>query len=279
MKKSLEILNLIQKKSVRKIENTDSMKIYLKESLEQKKSITFYNWECPPRFIDKAKNGQLFINYNVDHDVIANKKQVDEYTELPRIITDFEKQKNIIEFLTGLGLNFRFVKLIADTNLYYLTPESRKYVDANLAEKKFKEFKMLIKERSDGLPCKTEVMLFSDMIRPWQDLYNESFYKALKMMNIRPCLLVRNEILELQFQRTKEHVGISDDVWAEEFSKRTIASYAAEGIIFNELSKSERYSNCVWLNIEEVDQRTIEITNCLRLKKGIARLPMVFPEN
>ena len=63
----------------------------------------------------------------------------------------------------------------------------------------------------------------------------------------------------------------------QEFSFKTIATYAAEGMVLDKLSATKRFSNCVWLNIEEVDSRTVSITNCLRQQNNIESMPMLFP--
>ena len=88
--------------------------------------------------------------------------------------------------------------------------------------------------------------------------------------------LLPEKIVSKQFQRTREHIGLQDPEKIKEFSIRTIATYAAEGMVFSELSETTEYSNCVWLNIEETDDRTIAITNSLRIKEGNGPLPMLF---
>jgi len=88
--------------------------------------------------------------------------------------------------------------------------------------------------------------------------------------------LIPQSIWNQQLNRTQRHIGLKRQERIIEFSKRTVASYAAEGIVFELLSKTERFPNCIWLNTAEADRRTIEITNCLRVKKGIPKLPMIF---
>ncbi|MBI2607393.1 MAG: hypothetical protein HYW51_01045 [Candidatus Doudnabacteria bacterium] len=232
--------------------------------------ITFYNWECPPRFLD-IDGG---ISYLVDLDKIFKGQKIDKFTELPRVVSQSKREIRILKKLNSLGLKYRFVKIIADTNAYYLTPESlQRYGEQNV-KRKFLEFKTKIEGGILKYPARTKVFLFTELIKDYQQLYDKSFQKALKLL--KQDKLVSKWWIAEQLKRTKEHVGINEAEKLQEFCFRTIASYAAEGLVFGRLSKTRFFANCVWLNIEEADERTITITNSLRIKEGKDPLPMLF---
>jgi len=270
------VLKKIKQNSQKPITNIGLLRKYIAQSLEGDNLITFYNWECPPRSISKTKEGKVFINYDIDIKSISNGKKIDHFTELPRVIEQPEREKKILKFLNTLGIKYRFAKLIADTNIYYLTPDTVKILGRKKIMMKLKEFKNLIIEKSKQYPVKVEVYLFTELTKKYKKVYKESFYKTFNLLKKNPEEIIPKKFLKQQFSRTRNHVGLESPDKIEDFSLRTIASYASEGIIFDLLSKTKDFSNCVWLNIEEVDQRVIVITNCLRHKKNLEELPMVF---
>lgn len=276
--KTSKILEKIEKISVRKVENPELLSNYIEQSLSNKKLITFYNWECPPRFLDK-NNEIPFINYDVDLRKILAGKKVDKYTEIPRAVEKHDEEKNILKFLKNIGLNFRFVKIIADTNASYLTPESQKIMNEALIQRRFNEFKKIIEDTTDDYPTKTKVSFFTDLVGNNIGKYEEVFYNTLSALHKNPNSLLDKIVIEKQLERTINHVGIDGKEWLESFTLKTIASYGAEGIIFDIISKRSSTSNCVWLNIEEINERTIIITNFIRKKYKISNLPMIFPDS
>jgi len=252
------------------MENKQKIEKFINDSLNSGEVITFFNWECPPRFLD---NGQ--INYLIDLNQIFRGQKIDKFTEIPRVIAQRDKEIRILKFLNKLGIKYRFVKIIADTNAIYLAPESITRYGRNKITRSFRRFREKIKISLKKYPVRTEVYFFTDLINKYTRLYNRSFNKAYSLLEGGQGL-VSNQILRQQLKRTREHVGIQDSTYANEFSIRTIATYAAEGMVFNKLSQTKQFSNCIWLNIEEVDNRTITITNSLRTKEGIQPLPMIF---
>lgn len=268
-------LDLITKKikeaSKMPLENEAEILNYFKKSLKGE-IITFYDWECLPRFIDKDKKDKKFINYLVDLKKIFAGKKIDQFTEVPRVIKNKKREMQTLKMLKKLGLNFRFVKFVADTNYYYITPESRKLGEKKI-KTKFKQFKKMIEKETKNYPVRVKTVLFSGVINK-NKKYDQSFKEALGFLEKKR--LLSKETLQKQIKRTKEHVGITDTKEAETFAKRTIATYAAEGVAFDWLSKSKKFSNPIWLNFAEANKRTIKITNCLRRKKGVKDLPMIF---
>jgi len=270
------IVNEIEKNSKRPIENKRGFEVYILESLTKGRKITFYNWECLPRFLDATLDGKYFVNYDVDLKRIFKGERVDSYTELPRVVAKSESEIKNLKYLNILGIKYRFVKLIADTNAYYLTPETIKILGKGKIKEKFFEFKKLIEQAIVNYPVKVGVYLFTDLMRSYRKKYDNIYNFSKKALQTKPDKLLPRGVLKQQIERTKEHIGIMGREQAVDFSIKTVATYAAEGIVFDDLSKTEYFSNCVWLNNHEVDQRTIDITNCYRKKLGMKNLPMIF---
>ena len=58
MKKTTQdILNALEQNSIMPIESKKLLTGYL----ESNQTITFYNWECPPRFLDTTADGTVFL--------------------------------------------------------------------------------------------------------------------------------------------------------------------------------------------------------------------------
>jgi len=275
-KKTEKILQTISKNSQRPTENPKLLGEYLDESFNSGQKITFFDWECPPRILDRSDKGQEFVNYCVDLPLVFKGEKIDQYTEIPKVVKNCRPEKQNLKLLQQLGIQFRFVKLIADTNIYYLTPEVLDILGKRLVEKRLNNFKDLIKKETAQYPTNVEVYLFTELIKNYQQIYDDSFNYILNELQENNGNILPTKYLEQQFTRTKKHVGLSDNKVIEDFSLKTIATYVAEGIIFNYLAKESYFSNCVWLNTEEVNPRTIELTNCLRKKQEIGDLPMVF---
>lgn len=275
VKKTAIIVGQIGKKSIRTIENKVLFSRYVQDSLSMGRPVTFYNWECPPRRVNTNK-GRFFIDYDVDLARIFSGKKIDNYTEFPRVVLLQKEEISMLNFLKSLNFPFRFIKIIADTNAYYITPESIDILGKKKVSEKFKEFKKLIKRWTEQYPIKTEVKLFTEVIKPFKGIYSNVYEDVCKILNKNPETLLSQKVYKEQILRAKNHMGILNKQWLKDFSAKTTATYAAEGVVFALLSKTESFSNCVWLNNHEIDDRTIEITNCYRRKMKIGDLPMVF---
>ncbi len=271
------ILQKLNKNSQRPIENKTLFKEYIRQSLRGT-PITFYNWECPPRILDKDKKGRVFLNYSVDLKKVLRGEKLDKYTEIPRVVQKRKRENKILVFLRSLDLNFRFVKIIADTNAYYITPISVEILGKKISEN-FLEFKNEINRiiRKE-YRIKPKVYLFSKLMGKYKQEYDNAFNDILRILNSNISQLIPVKIWEEQLRYIKNHIGFEESQQGEivNFSKRAIATYGAEGIVFDLLSKTESFSNCIWLNIEEVSERTVIITNCLRVKKRLGKLPILF---
>ncbi|MEK7212536.1 MAG: hypothetical protein AAB686_02575 [Patescibacteria group bacterium] len=271
-----EIIVSIEQRSQMPIENVGLIKRYLRESLISGKKITFYDWECPPRFLDRDRDGRLFVNYDVNLKSIFRGGRVDRFTELPKVVEYKQQEKRNLQFLLDLGIRFRFVKLIADTNLFYLTPESLAIGRAAELEEKMCEFRLRVKDEMKDYPGNPEVYRFTKLMRKYVEEYDQNFKYALNILQSSPDKLISKSAFLGQLRRTREHVGWQSKKEVLRFSLKTIATYAAEGVVFGKLSAGA-LPNCVWLNPYEADRRTVEITNCLRRKRGLPDLPIIFP--
>lgn len=276
------IIKKINQKSQRPIENEKLFREYVLDCLNGKKAITFYNWECPPRILDKDKKGKIFLNFCVDLEKVFKGEKIDDYTETPRVVAEKIKETKILNFLKSLGLKFRFMKIIADTNAYYIMPESLKILGKEKIENTFMEFKKKIDAilKRDYKFIETESVMFTDLIKKYRNEYENAMLDALNDLCSDKTGLIKSIIWQNQLKYIKRHLGFKDYQRKEmiNFTKKTIATYGAEGVVFDLLSKTKRFSNCVWLNIEEPSLESIEIINCLRNKKGLGKLPMIFPK-
>lgn len=266
------VINNIEKQSKLPIQNIELFRRYVFDAIVFGIPITFFGWECPPRKISRTKEGDEYVDFCVDLDMVFKGKKIDNFTELPKIV-EYEKiEQNMVELLEKLNIPFRLVKFIADTNAYYITPRSLVISDSKGVENKFQEFK----NKLSKYPKQIEVALFTEVIKPYVRFYREIYQIVMDLLKNKSQILLSKAVIDKQIRRTKEHVGIVNVSYAREFSYRTIATYATEGVMFYLMSKDKKFSNCVWLNSYETDRRTIDITNCYRRKIGIEDLPMVF---
>ena len=264
-------------KLVKQFEKTSGLRViskqlfgdFLAESSLLNKKITFYDFECPPRRII-YKNGKEFVDYQMNLDEIFSGKKNDAFTELPKSIAHQNLEFRVLNKLKKQRIDFRYIKIISDTNLLYITPESKNLIKSG---KPFDEFKLKIDSVTQNYPVKCKVVLFSELMKNLRNEYDLAFKTA--MVKLSSGGLIDQKTFNSQLSRTNKHVGINDDNFIKLFAKRTIATYAAEGIVFELLSKSDSFSNCVWLNLYEANRRTENITNCLRKQKGINKLPML----
>lgn len=272
MEKINKILKSIEEKSKRPVENEKLVSKYLDGSIYKNEPTIFYDWECPPRRLAFNKKTGYFLNFDIDLKKIFRKIEEDKFIEMPRAMD--AREKKILSFLKTLIPNFYFVKIVADTNAYYLSPSSLKIYNSKRIKNKFLDFKFKIKRIVAGYPIATEVVLASKFFKNYGKEYTKYFKEALALL--KETSPANQRLLTKQMERNKEHLGLEDKKFNEAFSKKVIASYAAEGMIFWLLSQKEKNSNYIWLNMAEADKRTVEMANFLRKKKRIESLPMIF---
>lgn len=274
-----EIMELLEKQSVRPLENIPLLEEYISASLEREKTITFFNWECPPRVLDSDAKGKPFVNYCVNLEKIFKGEKLDDFTELPRVVEQKEREIELLKKFKNWGLTFRFVKIIADTNAYYITPDSIDILGERRVVEVFLDFKRRIDEITErDYPLKVNSCFFSELICPIQDLYENWVQQALRQLKANPEKLISQSIWDKELKYLKEHMGFDSSQKDEllDFARKVVATYCSEGMIFDRLSQTEEFSSCIWLNIEEAIDASVGITNGLRKLNNLGPMPMVF---
>ncbi|MEI6040106.1 MAG: hypothetical protein WCP93_02020 [Candidatus Berkelbacteria bacterium] len=225
-----------------------------------------FDWECPPRFID-YKNKREFVNFDVDLNKIFAQRKIDNFTEIPRTIINKKTDLEVLRLIKDNRIKFQYYKFIADTNLELVQTKNK-----TQAKQKFYEFKKVLEQKTLKYPVKISFWLFSDFLK------TKKLFKKYKEIYKVWVDKIENEtryqkIWQKQIEKTKNHMGLKDSLKIKEIAKRTIASYAAEGAIFEILeTKNENY---IWLNSAETDQQSINTTNLARKEKMI----IIFPKN
>jgi len=89
--------------------------------------------------------------------------------------------------------------------------------------------------------------------------------------------LVSSDILDAWKDCMINHIGMTKKDKIEQLNvmKRVIASYAAEGMVFEILNRSKILPNPVWVNWEEIPNMA-KTTNILRLRYGIEPMPIIY---
>lgn len=287
MEKINSIIKKIEKNSQKPIENDFLLKRYIKESLTNKKLITFYEWECPPRILDMDEKEKVFVNYCVDLDKVFKGEKLDKYCKIPRVMRNKKREEDFLLSLRSSGLKFRFVRIIADTNAFYLTPVSLKILGRKKIENKFLELKEKVKKefrKNDAIQknvCLFDVYLFTDLLmNRYRKEYEKVLNDSLRILESSPTNLISKKTLKELLKFIEEYMGFQKSQQKDmlDFTRRYVATYAAEGTIMELLSKTKKFSNCAWLNFAETEQYVIEVTNCMRKKMNLGNLPMIFPK-
>lgn len=279
MNKTQKIIQALEERSERQLENKELLIKYIEESLNINKLITFYNWECPPRFLDYDSKKRIFVNYCVDMDKIFKGEKIDEFTEIPRVVEMKNREIKILKFLDKLGLNYRFSKIIADTNAWYITQKSVEILGKEKIQKSFNQFKEQIdKIIKECYNKEIKTYFFTDLIKHTKKEYDFHVNEALNILKQNRKKIISDKIWKEELDYLGEHMGFNKSQKNEQiqFAEKVIATYCSEGMIFDKLSKTNDFSNCVWLNIEEAFDSSIETTNGLRIINGLERMPMIF---
>lgn len=261
------LIKKIKNISSRPVENIKKVKLFFNSKLEQK--IIIFDWECPPRFIDQ-KDEKEFVSFDVDFKNIFKSEKIDQFTEIPRSISNKIIENKILRIFAEENKNIEFYKFIADTNIELVKNDS--VITNNNSIEKFREFKKLLENETKNYPVKTIIILFSDFLK------NKRLYRKYKIIYKTWLKKIDQDssfkrLLNQQIKRTNQHMGIKNQKFTNQIATKTIASYAAEGAIFELLeSQQEKY---IWLNMSEINNRTIKITNLARVEK----MPMIFPKN
>ena len=195
---------------------------------------TFYSWECPPR---KLIEGRV-LDFEVNTDDIFMGQKCDLFTELPKIVEFVNIEKTFFNF------NFSYYKIIADTNAYYLSPESISLNGEDRLRDIFVNFKDRIQKLSDSIygVGKVKVLLFTELISEYRTEYNELFLEVLNK--------IEDYYSVDEFEKIKQylisHVGFNEGENLVLFTQKVIASYIVEGMIIPKV-----LNNPIWINFDE----------------------------
>lgn len=273
---NIKILNKIKKLWTYPPENWERVLYWWKNDLP----ITFYSWECPPRQIKIDKDYGRFIDFDVDIEAVVSGKKLDQYTEIPRTNARLEDEKWFIKTIVLQNPKTKYLKLIADTNAYYLYPKSIKV----LGEKKIavlsRRFLNALKKFScQNLDSKwPKFVLFTLVKRKYEDeyeIYFDLIYKSFD--NNLSSKYVGQKIIDYWKARMTKHVGLEAKMTKEkaDLLKRVISSYAAEGMIFALAQSDKMMPNPVWVNWEE-PPLSGNSTEILRKRIGLDSIPKIY---
>ncbi len=231
---------------------------------------TFFSWECPPRKL-VSRNGQIFVDFDLDLEKTLNGEKIDKFTELPKVFEFGKIEGALLKKLDSIkGLRYNYFKLIADTNAYYLYP-NRINSRTDLV-RIFTQLKNKIQETCDRNYGSKEVnvILYTDLQKKFKKDYELVFNKFY-----RNSSSLKKQTFDSICKYLELHVGLpKGSKELTDLAKRMIGSYAAEGVVFELLNTCRYFTNPVWINFDEPDL-CCELTNFYRRKIGYQDLPII----
>src|SRR4030042_2257512 len=230
----IEILNNIKSRFTYPPQNWDKLLSLWKNN----KPISFYSWECPPRQINVDKENGRWVNFDIDITSVVEGKKLDRYTELPRITSQWKKEKWFIE-IVNKNPNCTYTKIIADTNALYIYQKSKEILGERKITYLSNKFKTHLERKSKKLlgPNTPKFMLYTSLQKKFKNEYDIFF--DLVYENIAE--IIPKELLDYWMDRMIRHVGLLDNDISERIDtqKRIVASYASEGVLFELLNKTK----------------------------------------
>lgn len=251
----------------------------IKKAVNNNEPITFYSWECPPRQI--VENGKLgrWVTFDVDIDSIVDGKMLDEFTEVPWITLETEKEKWFINKILPLYKKANYIKIIADTNAKYLFVKSYKILGGKKIRHLSYKFKISLEKKAKKLfgNKSPDFVLYTKLQKAFEKEYETYFNFVFNSFSGIKSDLVGKSINKAWYDCMFNHIGYSkgDKIELEEVMKRAIASYAAEGVLFEILDRAGTFPNPVWVNWEEKPSLA-RASNILRQRLGLNKLPIVY---
>ncbi|MDP3918523.1 MAG: hypothetical protein Q8Q35_01280 [Nanoarchaeota archaeon] len=199
--------------------------------IDEGKSVTFYNWECPIRSYLRPGNSELeFVCEFVDSEEAIQKTRAISSIDLEKTFVD-----EVVRPLRETGMRVNYFKFLADTNSELLYPET---VNLEVKKKMF-SFGRRLQTRMDEVVGSGVVTIMSfsqvlDMYRKeYMEVFNQVKYSFFMKCNDIPetrfmtMKKFRNELVQL-----KDHAGVEGcDDRLLELGKRVVASYAAEEFV------------------------------------------------
>lgn len=248
---------------------------YFAKALRKKEPISFFDWECPPRKLRIDKKGQIWFDFDLPLEKIVNGQKVDEFTELPKILTKEKETREILSIMEKNYSGTSLIKLVADTNWLYLYPQTLKNIGKKRLKEIAKEFEFLLQKKSNEMfgRNKIRVINFTRLQEGFEKEYKLAFDEAIENYE----RIVPDKIKKRWENYLVIHVGLSkkERSYRKKLTKRVIASYAAEGIIFDLLDKAKIMPNPVLINFDE-PIFAVESMEILRKKRGIKPLLKIF---
>ncbi|MBM4401714.1 MAG: hypothetical protein FJ044_00520 [Candidatus Cloacimonetes bacterium] len=240
-----------------------------------KRYFSFFDWECPPRRLRKDEDGSYWFDFDLDLEQIVEGKKLDKFTELPKLVTRENKTEVILDLIEKEFGQKQFLKLVADTNWLYLYPESLKRTGGNRLCEIAKRFENLLQGKADQIygQGRIKVLNFTRLQGKFKTEYEGAFNEVLSNYETEVPKRLRSQ----WEMRLISHVGLNEEQKQERrnLTKRVIASYAAEGIVFDWLDKSGVLPNPVWISFIEPPFAG-ETTEILRKRRGLPPLPKIF---
>lgn len=270
-----KVLNILRPKLTYPSENWERLVWLWKNDLP----ISFYSWECPPRQIVNDPKLGRWVNLDVDIKSVVNGKALDEYTEIPRLVVKSNQEGEFINSVVKIYPRATYTKIIADTNGLYLYPKTKQILGEAKLRKLSAKFKSLLEEKAQKLYGKDtpSVVLYTKLQARFKDEYDFFFNFVYADLNQSEPKIIPDKILSHWINRVKSHVGLpkKDQEQKIEITKRVIASYAAEGIVFELLNQLVVLPNPVWANWEEPPLNG-ETTEILRQRYGLTPIPKIY---
>lgn len=240
--------------------------------------ISFYSWECPPRQIKVDKKNGRWVNFDIDIKSIVEGKKLDEFTELPRLTSQWKKEKWFIETIVNQNPNATYTKIIADTNGIYLYTKSKEIMGEKKISFLSSKFKRYLESKSKELlgNSSPNLVLYTKFQGKFKREY-EMFFDLISGSIEAGDGIAPKELLDYWMDRMINHIGLAEKDKQERLDvlKRVIASYAAEGMVFELLNNSNILPNPVWVNWEEKPE-SAQTTELLRERYSLSPIPVIY---
>lgn len=263
----VKLLNELENNSVAPVRNKKLLLNYLKND-----SVTFYVWECMPSKTTIDKDNQVFFDFDINIDDSINKSK---FSRLIKV------ERKFFALLNKYKLNYKFYIFTADTNPSIMYPESKVRYSSKQLESLSRSFQKQLQKRADTLLDKNKavVLRFSKIMNKYLPIYQKTFNQIYNDLSIDlyKNKWVNSRLSKQVIKHLSNHIDIPMDLKAEleERACRYLASYAAEGMVFNMLNKIYKFKNLVWINNEIVGPSAAATELALK-KTGQSGTPIIF---
>jgi|SRR3989344_8498603 len=201
---------------------------------------TYYSWECPPRALAEGN----WLNFEVDLNKVFQGEKLDQFTELPKCLEFAQEERDILKQINLEQTNSVYYKIVADTNAYYLSPETVMKYGKKRIKELFLSFKRKIEQECEKKygSGKVKIVLFTELIRDYKEIYEKTF----TMIVASVLAYVSQDEFQSIKQYLQEHIGFKDGMELDQFTTRVIASYIAEGVVIPQI-----FTDPIWINYDE----------------------------